>query len=92
MNKTMNNCVHHDNRGGDHLNHCTLLRDEVRCVPEKCIWHTTERQRISSYLKAVEIWKKNHPDQNWDEQKGLVPKEFRTEVKRQIRLKEICGI
>lgn len=91
--KTMNNCVHHDNRGGDHLNHCVLLRDEVRCNPEKCVWHTTENQRLQSYLRAVQIWVKNHPEApEWEAQKGLVPREFKQEVKRAIKLKEICGL
>ena len=83
--KTRNNCVFHVDRER-HQNGCALLHDGVYCVPEKCSWHMTHKQRIDSYVRAVRAWQRSHPGKNWDEDKTLVPKDFRAEVKKAIKM------
>lgn len=66
-------------------NGCALIDDQYRCEPERCVWFRTHEDMLNSYVRAVELYNKNHKgDVNWQKQK-IVPEDWAPEVRRRLK-------
>lgn len=87
--KTKEGCIHYISKKDEgHLNQCKLLHDTVECKPESCNWYLTDYARLQSLVKAVESWQRNHPGENWEQHRTLVPKQFHEVVKKMLKMKK----